>query len=41
MQFLLIVAYIVGGIFAFVAVPWLVLGVTTIYFKLCRAGTFR
>jgi hypothetical protein len=38
MQFLLVAASIVGGMFASIALPWLVLGVATVYFNLFRRG---
>ncbi len=39
MQFLIVTAWILGATLAFIAVPWLVLGLTLIYFKLIRRGT--
>ena len=39
MQFLIVIAWIVGAALAVMALPWLVLGVAVIYFKLLRRGT--
>jgi hypothetical protein len=38
---LLIAAWIVGGVVAFLALPWLVFGVLRLYFKILRRGRER